>query len=185
MTPQTSIKFSHIISLDEAEQEMTTKPIYLKSNFLDRQNREKVLLNSLYNEMSVGIEQRFMRASRLATHLGIATAFVDSAARVFESTGILARRLEFGAKDSFGKTVSGRSYHWTLLVSKVDALMRLEKYHEQERKLLNKAPAPKSTSLKTRIMWALSKTFAACLGIAFGLLGTFGNVTAAIASGRL
>ena len=29
------------------------------------------------------------------------------------------------------------------------------------------------------------KTFAACLGIAFGLLGTFGNVTAAIASGRL
>lgn len=157
MTPQTSIKFSHIISLDEAEQEMTTKPIYLKSNFLDRQNREKVLLNSLYNEMSVGIEQRFMRASRLATHLGIATAFVDSAARVFESTGILARRLEFGAKDSFGKTVTGRSYHWTLLVSKVDALMRLEKYHEQERKLLNKAPAPKSTSLKTRIMWALSK----------------------------
>jgi hypothetical protein len=29
------------------------------------------------------------------------------------------------------------------------------------------------------------KTFAACLGIAFGLLGTLGNVTAAIVSGRL
>jgi hypothetical protein len=157
VTPQTSIKFSRIISLDEAEQEMTTKPTYLKSNFLDRQKREKVLLHSLYNEMPVGIEQRFMRASRLATHLGIAASFVDSAARVFESLGILTRRLEFGAKDSTGKTISGRSYHWTLLISKENALLRLQKYHEQEQTLTNKAPAPKSTSLKTRIMWALSK----------------------------
>jgi hypothetical protein len=163
VTTTSSVKSMRTISFDEAAKEMapmleaSTNKTHLRPNFLDRQKREKILLQALYQDMPVGVEVRFMRASRVATKLGIATAFVDAAVRTFESLNILVRRLEFGAKDATGKVITGRSYHWTILRNENDALLRLQKYHEQEQLRINKPLSPKATSLKSRILKALSE----------------------------
>jgi hypothetical protein len=165
VTTNQSIKSERIVSFDEAAKEMapmleaSTYKSNIRSSFYDRQKREKILLQALYQDMPVGVEVKFMRASRVASKLGVATSFVDSAVRTFESMGILVRRLEFGAKDASGKVITGRSYHWSLLVSKEAALIRLEKYHEKEREAAEKkAPTVKTTSLKVRILGALETT---------------------------
>jgi DNA-binding MarR family transcriptional regulator len=134
------------------ETEIVTKGI--RPSILDRQKRERILLQALYNEMPIGVEVKFMRASRVADKLGISTGFVDSAVRTFEELGILTRRLEFGAKDTQGKTITGRSYHWTMLLFKDEALPKLDKYYEAEN---NERIQPKNgNSLKSRIMMAFT-----------------------------
>lgn len=134
---------------------VTQKPTFSpRSNFIERQANERRLLLDMYSSMTVGVEQRFMRASRVAEQFGYGASAVDSAVRVFESLGIMTRRLEFGALDHKGKVITGRSYHWTLQLPKDIALSRLDNYHQKEIEGL-KPPIPRASSLKTRIMSAL------------------------------
>lgn len=120
----------------------------LRSTSIDRQKRERELLFNLYHLMPQKTEYRFMRASRIAEKVGAAASFVDASLRTFEACGIISRRLEFGAVKE-DKVVTGRSYHWTLLMTLDDAVEALDYYHANEQ-------GGRSVSLKVRIMDALT-----------------------------
>jgi DNA-binding transcriptional ArsR family regulator len=125
--------------------------------FLTRQEKEKEILLGLYNSCpQVNTEYRFMAAGKLANIIGVGPQTVDRALRTFESLGILTRRLEFGAINSKGQTIPGRSYHWTLIMGLKAASNALEEFHNKEIREA-KEPSPWGTSTKARIMIALRK----------------------------
>jgi dsDNA-binding SOS-regulon protein len=121
----------------------------LKASSIDRQKREHDLLLDLYRVMPQrNVEYHFMRASRLAEALEVSTSFVDAAIRTFESCGIISRRLEFGAVRD-GKVITGRSYHWTLLLPLDEAVDALGNFHAAQKEST-------TNSLKARIMDAIT-----------------------------
>jgi hypothetical protein len=106
----------------------------LKKGTIERWERERELLDFLYKKFTVGQEARQISAERIAKEAGQQRAAVDAAIRSFDKLGILSRRLEFGGAGPTGHI--GRQYHWTLLVPKAEAVLRLSNQQEMEREAI-------------------------------------------------
>ena len=95
--------------------ENTTAPALVEGMY----QKEREVLKSLYQYLEPGKEERDFGAPKLATMIGIHASSVGSAMKLFESLGILTRRLEYGTPAN--GLQPGRHYHYLLLKSEAEA----------------------------------------------------------------
>jgi hypothetical protein len=127
---------------------------YLRSTFFARQEREIEILDKLYGFMPIGVEQVFS-AEKLGQAFGLSLPVMSRFASDLEEAGILFRRMEYNALID-GERRSGRTFFWTLMVNKADAHKRLIALQEKQQKDYNHPPAPRGTSLKRRVLAAVT-----------------------------